>query len=66
MVLAVSFLQAEYRHIVIMGLLQHDPSKRPTAAELSQSPLLPPKVEDEYFKGALKLIGWSCCSCADN
>ncbi|KAF8345771.1 kinase-like domain-containing protein [Amanita rubescens] len=41
---------------IITWLLQHDPSKRPTAAELSQSTLLPPKMEDEYFKGALKLI----------
>ncbi|KAK2467467.1 hypothetical protein APHAL10511_000322 [Amanita phalloides] len=41
---------------IITSLLQHNPDDRPTAAELSQSQLLPPKVEDEYFKGALKLI----------
>ncbi|KAF8625130.1 hypothetical protein AX15_005537 [Amanita polypyramis BW_CC] len=41
---------------IITWLLHHDPDERPTATELSQSPLLPPKMEDEYFKGALKLI----------
>jgi hypothetical protein len=25
--------------------------------ELSQSPLLPPRLEDEYFKGALRMMG---------
>ena len=43
--------------LVITWLLQHDPDKRPTALELSQSPLLPPRLEDEFFKGALKLMG---------
>ena len=38
-------------------LLQHDPDKRPTALQLSQSPLLPARVEDEYVKGALNMIG---------
>jgi len=41
---------------VITWLLQHRPEDRPTALELSQSPLLPQRVEDEYFKGALKLM----------
>lgn len=41
---------------VITLLLQHDPSDRPTALELSQSPLLPPRLEDEYFKGALRMM----------
>ncbi|KIL60768.1 hypothetical protein M378DRAFT_906708 [Amanita muscaria Koide BX008] len=41
---------------IITSLLQHDPNDRPIAAELSQSPLLPQRMEDEYFKGALKLI----------
>jgi hypothetical protein len=43
---------------VISLLLQHEPDKRPTALELSQSPLLPSRLEDEYFKGALRMIGW--------
>lgn len=30
--------------------------KRPSALELSQSSLLPPRIEDEYFKGALRLM----------
>ena len=42
---------------VITLLLQHEPDKRPTALELSQSPLLPPRLEDEYFKGALRMMG---------
>ncbi|KAI9060398.1 Serine/threonine-protein kinase [Trametes sanguinea] len=41
---------------IITWLLQHDPDKRPTALELSQSPLLPPRLEDEYVKSAMKLI----------
>lgn len=43
---------------VITLLLQHEPDKRPTALELSQSPLLPSRLEDEYFKGALRMMGW--------
>ena len=39
-------------------LLQHEPDKRPTALELSQNPLLPSRLEDEYFKGALRMMGW--------
>ncbi len=42
--------------IVITWLLQHEPDDRPTALELSQSPLLPSRLEDEYFKGALKMM----------
>ncbi|KAI0828484.1 Serine/threonine-protein kinase [Trametes gibbosa] len=41
---------------IIKWLLEHDPEKRPTAIELSQSPLLPPRLEDEYVKSAMKLI----------
>ena len=44
------------RRLVISWLLHHDPAKRPTALELSQSTLLPPRVEDEYFKEALRMI----------
>ncbi|KAH9923827.1 uncharacterized protein B0H18DRAFT_1013542 [Fomitopsis serialis] len=41
---------------IITWLLQHNPNDRPTALELSQSSLLPPRLEDEYFKGALKMM----------
>ncbi|KAG2093756.1 uncharacterized protein F5147DRAFT_779275 [Suillus discolor] len=41
---------------VISALLHHDPAERPTALELSQSSPLPPRVEDEYFKGALRMM----------
>lgn len=41
---------------IISWLLQHRPEDRPTALELSRSPLLPHKLEDEYFKGALALM----------
>jgi translation initiation factor 2-alpha kinase 4 len=43
--------------LVITWLLQHDPNDRPTALELSESSLMPPKLEDESFKGALNLMG---------
>ncbi|KAF7299301.1 hypothetical protein MIND_00879100 [Mycena indigotica] len=41
---------------IITRLLDHDPDTRPTALELSQSPLLPARLEDEYFKGALGMM----------
>jgi len=41
---------------IITWLLKHNPDDRPTALELSQSSLLPPRLEDEYFKGALKMM----------
>ncbi|KAJ7432513.1 kinase-like domain-containing protein [Mycena galericulata] len=41
---------------IITCLLDHDPETRPTALELSQSPLLPSRLEDEYFKGALGMM----------
>jgi hypothetical protein len=47
--------------IVITCLLDHDPDTRPTALELSQSPLLPARLEDEYFKSALGMMGTSSC-----
>ncbi|KAF8959858.1 kinase-like domain-containing protein [Flammula alnicola] len=42
---------------IITWLLQHEPDKRPSALELSQSPLLPTRLEDEYYKSALRLMG---------
>ena len=45
--------------LVISWLLRHNPDDRPTALELSQSSLLPPRVEDEYFKGALRMMSES-------
>lgn len=44
---------------IITWLLQHNPDDRPSAPELSQSPLLPPRLEDEYFKAALKMMSKS-------
>ncbi|KAF9065023.1 kinase-like domain-containing protein [Rhodocollybia butyracea] len=41
---------------IINWLLQHEPDQRPSAIELSQSPLMPPRMEDEYLKGALRLM----------
>ncbi|KAI0320013.1 hypothetical protein OF83DRAFT_1275377 [Amylostereum chailletii] len=41
---------------IITSLLQHNPEDRPTALELSQSNMLPPRMEDEYFRGALKMM----------
>ncbi|KAI0083455.1 hypothetical protein BDY19DRAFT_998561 [Irpex rosettiformis] len=41
---------------IITWLLQHDPAGRPSARELSESPLMPPKVEDEHFKNTLAMI----------
>lgn len=49
---------------VITWLLQHDPDKRPTALELSQSSLLPKRMGEEYFRHALGMMGMlSCYSC---
>ncbi|KAH9956146.1 hypothetical protein BC827DRAFT_1139950 [Russula dissimulans] len=44
------------QHQIIAWLLKHNPDDRPTALELSQSSLLPPRLEDEYFKGALRMM----------
>ncbi|EKM74744.1 hypothetical protein AGABI1DRAFT_109872 [Agaricus bisporus var. burnettii JB137-S8] len=41
---------------IITWLLQHDTNDRPTALELSESPLMPPRLEDENFKDALNLM----------
>jgi len=41
---------------IIRWLLQEDPQQRPSALELLQSDLLPPKMEDEYMKDALRTI----------
>ena len=52
------YSSSPFAYAVITLLLQHEPDKRPTALELSQSSLLPPRLEDEYFKGALRMMGW--------
>jgi translation initiation factor 2-alpha kinase 4 len=44
---------------IITSLLQHDPSKRPSAAELFQSSLLPQQMEDAYFREASRLMSES-------
>lgn len=43
--------------IVITSLLHHDPIQRPSALELSHSPLLPPLLQDDSFKRSLDMIG---------
>ena len=53
-VLAASTFSIFY--IVITWLLQHDPDNRPTALELSQSSLMPFNLEEEYYKGALRMM----------
>ncbi|KAF8121690.1 kinase-like domain-containing protein [Boletus edulis] len=40
---------------IILWLLRHDPAKRPSGLELSQSLLLLPRVGDEYFKEAINI-----------
>lgn len=40
---------------IIRELLDHDPSRRPSALEMLQSPLLPPKMQDEYVQELLRL-----------
>ena len=42
---------------VITMLLQHDVGERPSASDLSQSPLLPPRIEDESLRAALNVMG---------
>ncbi|CAN0280784.1 unnamed protein product, partial [Discosporangium mesarthrocarpum] len=44
---------------VIRSLLSEQPTSRPSAAELLQSPLLPPKLEVEatFLREALHVIG---------
>ena len=41
---------------IIRLLVRRDPAERPTALELLQSELLPPKMEDEYQEDLLRLL----------
>eukprot|EP01137_Pigoraptor_chileana_P019264 Opistho-2@80053 len=41
---------------IIARLLDHDPRLRPTATELLESELLPPKIEDESMKEVTRLL----------
>ena len=41
---------------IIHWLTERDPNQRPTVYELLSSELLPPKMEDEDIKGAIKMI----------
>jgi translation initiation factor 2-alpha kinase 4 len=43
---------------LITWLLHHDPSNRPTAAEVLRSPHMPQQMEDAYFAQASRLMGW--------
>lgn len=40
---------------IIRQLLDHDPSKRPSPMAMLNSPLLPPKMQDEYVEELLRL-----------
>ncbi|PKI85636.1 hypothetical protein MVES_000676 [Malassezia vespertilionis] len=40
---------------IIRQLLDHDPSKRPSPMAMLRSPLLPPKMQDEYVEELLRL-----------
>ncbi|KAF9243067.1 hypothetical protein BU15DRAFT_59945 [Melanogaster broomeanus] len=42
--------------VVITWLLRHDLAKRPSTLELSQNAVLPPRMEDECLKGALRMM----------
>ncbi|KAL1519285.1 hypothetical protein AB1Y20_022814 [Prymnesium parvum] len=41
---------------LISQMLLPDPSRRPTARQLLESPLLPPRLEDEAMKDALRVL----------
>ena len=40
---------------IIRALLDHDPSRRPTPMSMLRSPLLPPKMQDEYVQELIRL-----------
>lgn len=40
---------------IIRQLLNHDPSQRPSPMDMLRSPLLPPKMQDEYVQELLRL-----------
>lgn len=50
-------IQSKMTFAVITSLLHHDPVQRPSALELSHSPLLPPLLQDDSFKRSLDMIG---------
>ncbi|KAF8580136.1 Serine/threonine-protein kinase [Ramaria rubella] len=41
---------------IIISMLQHDVVVRPTAQQLFKSDLLPPRVQDEFFRNALQVM----------
>lgn len=50
-------VQSKMTFPVITSLLHHDPVQRPSALDLSHSPLLPPLLQDDSFKRSLDMIG---------
>ncbi|KAI7831059.1 hypothetical protein BX661DRAFT_170235 [Kickxella alabastrina] len=47
-------MQLQYQ--IIKRLLNHNPRLRPSSAELLESDLLPPKMEDEYIRETIRTI----------
>lgn len=41
---------------IIRWLMQRDPNLRPTAQDLLKSDLMPPKMEDEYMRHAMRVL----------
>ncbi|TPX61382.1 hypothetical protein SpCBS45565_g07286 [Spizellomyces sp. 'palustris'] len=50
------FKRYEAQTEIIKMLLNHVPKERPSSLELLQSPLLPPRLEEEYISEALRSI----------
>lgn len=49
-------IKYEKQSKIIKWLLDHNPSKRPTCAELIKSPLVPVIIEEQFLKEAIKSI----------
>ncbi|KAJ1950701.1 eukaryotic translation initiation factor 2-alpha kinase, partial [Linderina macrospora] len=44
------------QHQIIRRLLSHNPRQRPSSAELLESDMLPPRMEDEYLRETIRTI----------